>query len=101
MEEKVKPKWIWEDEFCRPWIQKAKDRDIKLTGKNREKLGDAWLSWVCKHFGLSGMFKATYGPHVQDLIQRPSTLLSMIRKEPDTWTGPLFYPVPLDKSSKE
>lgn len=77
----MKPKWIWEDEFVRPWIQKAKAADIKLTPKNRAKLKDAWLSWIGRHFGINGLFKANYGPIIKELIPDGSKLLNLIKKD--------------------
>jgi hypothetical protein len=96
----MKPKWIWEFEFCNPWIQKAKAKDIKLTRKNHEKLHDAWINYCYKHFGLNGLFKATYGPAIKEMIQQPSILMSMMRKD-DCVGSPLYFPIPLDKSTKE
>tara|TARA_R110000868_G_scaffold103392_3_gene284726 strand:- start:205 stop:507 length:303 start_codon:yes stop_codon:yes gene_type:complete len=78
-------------EYITPHIQLAKRRGVKLNHHNLKKLHSVWLDYCYKEKGFNGLFWAAYSDHIEILIQQPSRLLDLVKK--NDWIGGTL-PVP-------
>ena len=83
-------------EWSAPYIKLCKDRDVKLSNKNLQKLRDAWIGFCLREYAtddvskLNILFWCTYAEAIDNLIPSSCGLLSLIPKN-DNWEGRLYH----------
>ena len=86
---------VYFTEWIKPYEQRCKDADVKLSNKNRVKLKTAWVSWCMREYGTGGagdlnlLFWCMYAEAVETLVPTLNNLLSEVK--PDKNYGSLYH----------
>jgi len=70
------------EEYSVPFENKCKDRNIKFTNKNRERLRTGpYFDMVFRKHGLSGLFRVIYTTRIVDIVPDGVKLYEIVTKK--------------------
>lgn len=83
-------------EWRKPFEDKAKSRDVKLSNKNLARLKDSYIDWALETYGnnLNTLLKAVYADFAAEMVlYRSSILKEVSATDTSMWYVPCALPI--------